>query len=256
MAKIFTCFLVVLASTISLSRAQVLNVAVGEFHPLAINNIENNGVVLELVKSAFKAEGYEVAYTFMPWARVDFFSKQGGFDAVCCWFYQEERASKALYSDVVFSYSIHFYHLKSLDFDWKKINDLKGYKIGATRSYTYTREFSEAEKNGTLDVTRQESDLQNFKMLATSRIDIFPVNSLEASYFLEKLSREFNTKRIVHHPKPLVDDEDLSVLFPATQKASEQLIEAFNRGLSSIKKSGEYDRIVQQFLTEHTNVEH
>lgn len=226
--------------------AEEVHIATGEFPPLYTEHSETNGIVLQLVSEALQTVKLEARFHFRPWARANYDAKSRRFDASCCWFAQEERAKHAHYSDPVFAYSYSFFHLRAITFDWNLVEDLTGYKLGGTGSYTYTAEFTQAEKNKIIDVQRTSSDLKNLHMLLAGRIDAFPLNT-DVGYYI--LKHEFSKKEaesITHHPKPLMYNY-VHLVAPKQSPDSLKLIDAFNRGLILLKASGRYQQLIDAY---------
>ncbi|WED23947.1 transporter substrate-binding domain-containing protein [Vibrio sp. JC009] len=225
------------------SYAEEITIATGHLPPLYCEIAPDNGRVLNIVRAAFDAVGIQVNYDFMPWPRVNYHAKSGKKDASCCWFNQEERAEHALYSEGVYAYNYSFYYLKKTDFDWDSIEDLKGFQLGGTEGYSYTPEFTAAEKAGVINVKRTSSDLKNFRMLLAGRIDAFPVNVDYANYVLKTEMSPEDVHRFTHHPNPLRVDY-VHLVFPKQNEKSARLQEAFDQGMQIIHANGVYKAIV------------
>ena len=227
--------------------SEKITIATGEFHPLYSSKNGGRGPVLQVVREAFKLASIDVGYLFLPWPRAEAYGKYGKTDASCCWFFQRERAEKALYSIEVYPYTYSFFHLKTTDFDWEYIQDLQSYRIGATTSYTYTPEFTQAEKSGKINVARINNDLSNLRKLLDRRIDIFPMNTDVGNYLLEtELSKDHDVSLVTVHPKPLVESH-VSLLFPRGVEGSKRLQKLFNQGLVDLRASGRYYEILNEY---------
>ena len=104
--------------------------------------LKNKGFALYVITEAFKREGHNVQYKFYPWKRAYDITKKGEFHATGSWGYKSDREKDFIYGDAVYDAIEVFYHLKSVSIpDWNQLSDLKAYKFGATRGYTYTTEF-------------------------------------------------------------------------------------------------------------------
>ena len=53
------------------------------------------------------------------------------------------------------------------------LDDLKDYKFGATRGYTYTKEFWQAIESKRLKVDVTDNDMQNFKNFSLAELILF-----------------------------------------------------------------------------------
>lgn len=250
--RTFYTIRVIIATAILLlsSKANCLSeeivIVTGEFPPLYTEHTKTHGVVLQIVKEVFSAVDIQVEFMFIPWARADQYAKVGGADASCCWFEQDERKKYGYYSDPIFSYSYSFFYLKSTAFDWANVADLRGIVIGATRGYTYTKEFTEAENNKILTVHRATSDIQNLKKLLYGRVQIFPLNTDVGYYLMKKEFSPEDAALITHHPKPLFK-KPIHLVFPKNAEQSTRLRSLFNKGLKFILNNGRYSQIVKEY---------
>jgi polar amino acid transport system substrate-binding protein len=143
---------------------------------------------------------------------------------------------------------LFFFHLKSNPIkDWQTLDDLKNYKFGATRGYTYTKEFWTAVESKRLQVDVTDSDKQNFKKLFAGRIDIFPSGLVNGYNFLQKEFHVGKSHLITYHSKPLSKTTG-HLAFTRSRKNSEELRQIFNQGLAELKEEGLYDEFVLDLL--------
>ena len=120
----------------------VISISTGEYPPWTSKDLKYDGFVNHVITESFKREGYIVQYKYYPWKRNYIQAKKGKFHATSYWYYSKEREKNFYYSDPVSIEKIVFFHLKLNPMkDWGTLNDLKSYRIGATREYTYTKEF-------------------------------------------------------------------------------------------------------------------
>ena len=134
------------------------------------------------------------------------------------------------------------FHLKSNPIkDWKTLGDLKNYKFGATRGYTYTQEFWAAfdSKQLTVDVT--DNDIQNFKKLFAGRIDIFPSGLVSGYRILHKEFESGKIELLTYHRKPLSHTTG-HLAFTRSRQDSGNLLQVFNHGLAKLKSEGLYNQ--------------
>ncbi len=219
-----------------------IRVATGEWKPYASKSLKHYGVCTHIITEAFALEGVKVEISFFPPPRAEAYAKIGKWDAVATFVSTPERKKVFYLSNVAYSSERVFFHLKSYSFDWDTIDDLKGIDIGATIGYKYSSMFENAEKDGKITVHRVPKNVQNFRMMLSGRIKIFPFTR-EAGYFL--LREQFGSDqavKITHHPKVL-HKADYHVGFPKISKRSQRLVELFNKGLKQLKKSGRYDQM-------------
>jgi polar amino acid transport system substrate-binding protein len=131
--------------------------------------------------------------------------------------------------------------------DWQTLDDLKNYKFGATRGYTYTKEFWQAVESKRLKVDIADSDKQNFKKLLIGRIDIFPSGLVNGYSILRKEFDASESDLISFDPKPLSKTTG-HLAFSRSRKNSETLLGIFNQGLAELKKEGLYKKFMGDLM--------
>lgn len=231
--------------------SKTVTIATGEYAPYCSSSIKHKGFVSHVISEAFGREGYRVEFDFLPWKRAKKQSRVGGYDATSWWAYNPERAENFYYSDEVVKSSLHFFYLKSknFDFDWKTLSDTAGRSIGVSRSYHYSDEFAAYRKDHPEQIEEVNDDEQNFRRLLRGRTDLFPVDVVVG---LEMLRTKFGPNvihQVAFHPRPLTSRAGF-LLFPKVKgERSEELREVFNRGLKKIREDGTYDRMYDDLLS-------
>ena len=232
----------------SASAEEIVTVSTLEYSPWTGKNLKDNGFVNHVITEAFQRKGYTVKYTYLPWQRAVIETKNGGFSALSYVYFSKDRGKEFYLSDPINEEKIVLFHLKSNPIkDWKTLDDLKNYKFGATRGYTYTKEFWEAAESKRLKVDVTDSDTQNFKKLLVGRIDIFPSSLVNGYSILQKEFVVSKSDLISFHPKPLFKTTG-HLAFTRSRKKSEDLLRIFNQGLAELKKEGLYDKFMDDLL--------
>lgn len=226
---------------------QKITLGVGEFPPYISKSMKNNGFFCQIITEVLKNNNIEVEYYFVPWSRAIKNTEVGEFHGTPGWYRTREREEKFYISEPLVNDNQTFFHLKTYAFDWKNMNDLRGITIGTTIEYNYGEEFSRALKRGIIKVDEVAYDEMNFKKLLSSRIDIFPMNTLPGYYMLHKLFKKEVVEMFTNHPKPL-RTATLHLLLSKKIKTNKQLLKVFNTGLLELKKSGKYQQYLDELL--------
>jgi polar amino acid transport system substrate-binding protein len=238
-----SCFLVSSASA-----EEIITVATLEYHPWTGKNLKFNGFVNHVITEAFQRKGYSVKFTYLPWKRGVIETKSGKYAALSYIYLSKDREKEFFLSDPISEEKIVFFHLKSNPIkDWTTLDDLKDYKFGATRGYTYTIEFWQAAKSKQIKVDVTDSDKQNFEKLFAGRIDIFPSGLVNGYSFLQKEFEAGKSNLLSFHPKPLSKTTG-HLAFTKSRNDSEKLLRIFSQGLAELKQEGLYDQFVLDLL--------
>jgi len=227
---------------------EIITVATLEYSPWTGKNLKFNGFVNHVITEAFRRQGYAVKFTYLPWKRAVIEAKKGDYSALSYVYSSKDREKEFYLSDTISVEKIVFFHLQSHPIkDWKTLADLKIYKFGATRGYTYTKEFWQAVESKQLKVGVTDSDKQNFKKLFAGRIDLFPSGLVNGYSFLQKEFDAGKSHLLSYHPKPLSQTTG-HLAFTRSRKNSENLRQVFNQGLAELKEDGLYDHFVVDLL--------
>ena len=232
----------------SVSAEEIITVATLEYHPWTGKNLKFNGFVNHVITEAFQRKGYSVKFTYLPWKRAVIETKNGQYSSLSYVYWSKDREKEFYLSDPISDEKIVFFHLKSNPIkDWQTLDDLKNYKFGATRGYTYTKEFWQALESKRIKVDVTDSDEQNFKKLFVGRIDIFPSGLVNGYSLLQKEFDAGKSHLLAYHPKPLSKTTG-HLAFTRSRKKSENLVRIFNQGLAELKEEGLYNLFVVDLL--------
>jgi polar amino acid transport system substrate-binding protein len=252
MKKLLTALIVAISClfmfSFTASAQDSVTISTGEWAPWSGKDLPHNGFVLHVVKEAFKNAGYNVQYKFYPWKRAYSMVASGKVQASAYWYESDKRKQDCYYSDKLTEEKIVFFYKKTNPMsDWKSLEDLQDYKIGASRGVTYTDKFWKLAEQGVLDLDVANDDLTNFKKLVKGRIDIFP----SAQVMGYKLLRDNFSPEVVEtietNPKPLATTTG-HLLLPKNRDDAQELLKAFNQGLQELKDSGRYDKLLDDVL--------
>lgn len=222
------------------SKPKVVRISNGDWAPFMGEKLPHHGFVSRIVAEAFALEGLQVDYSFYPWARAFAIAQQGDVDASIGWYRTPEREKDFWFSEPVFLESQVLFHLKERPLVWKKLDDLKGKRIGATIGYTYGAEFQAMEEAQAIRVERTPSDAQNLEKLLRGRVDAVVLSQAVGARLVKGMGPD-RASLITFHPTP-VNAGTLHVIFPKKSATSQDLLKQFDRGLKKLKASGADER--------------
>ncbi|MCJ8318079.1 MAG: transporter substrate-binding domain-containing protein [Colwellia sp.] len=224
----------------------VISISTFEFPPEHSKTLPHQGVVSHIIELAFAQQGIKVQWQYYPIPRAFMMAKSGRTDATASFGYSRERIKGMYISDSIITSSTYFYHLKTTTFNWTKMKDLSGLRIGVTHNLNYGDDFNNAVKEQIFTVDSSQHDDLNFKKLLAGRIDIFPMTSGIAEYSLSTRFPQGSMEQITYHKKP-VRVYDSYIYFPKTLPDSEYLLDQFNKGLKKLKEDGQYQKIMTNY---------
>jgi len=227
-----------------------LKLTTGELPPYASEQAPDQGIALDIVRRAFAASGYEVSYVFKPWMRSLEEAREGTYDGTAHWGRNPQRDVGFLISDSILTEQWVFVYRDDVaataNFEWKKLDDLATLRVGAVRFNSYTPQFWELQKSGTLKVEFAKDELTNLRLLLGGRVDVVPMERNTACFLMKT---QFTPSEVVHlraHPRLLTDQFTTHLMLSQKLPQSAQRMKAFNQGLRAVKKSSQYaERLLQ-----------
>lgn len=214
--------------------AETVRLVAGPWTPFTGDNLKNHGIAAKIVSDAFKTEGISTEYIFRPWKRAFIEADKGIYNGSILWRKTPDREEKFYYSNPVIKVEIVFFHLKTMPFEWKTLNDLKGYRIGAVNGLKYEDNFDTAMQSRFLKADYIATQEQNFKKLISARIDLTPVVRESGYATIKSILTAEEAKRITSHPLPLAT-HSLHLILTKSDPENKRILEIFNRGLAKTR---------------------
>ncbi len=215
-------------------------ISTGEWPPYTDAQRADGGLALKLVRAAFAAEGLSVEFEWMPWLRAYEYALSGKRPATAVWYYTRDRAEQLDYSTPILRHHIVIYHLASLDFDWRRLEDLSPYRIGTVLGYSYGEPFDLAADLGIVHAYPVVDGVQNLHKLLNHRIDLMVAEEGHFTRLIEQLPAQ-ERARIHRHVRPLTHLHSY-LLFSRRHPAAGELKVRFDRGLARLRAQGDLER--------------
>jgi polar amino acid transport system substrate-binding protein len=220
-----------------------LSMVTVDWAPYYGSEMKNNGVITVIVTSAFKRSGINANIKFVPWKRAMKEVEMAESDILMGAYYTDERNKSYFYSDPIYDINVGLVALKTLNFThFKELNELIPYTIGVSRGWANSKAFDQADYLNKQGATNQ---ILNVRKLFKKRIDMISISFDVFRYEVATMGSQ-RLKEVVFIKPPL----QVSSIHLATSRdhpEKENIMEAFNRGLSEIKKDGTYDAILKEY---------
>ena len=237
---------VVLSFCQALAAGEVVRISNGEWPPFTSADLPHGGILSRIVTQSFALEGITVHYAYMPWQRAYQETKQGKWDGSVGWAPTPEHSRDFYMSEPVLQIDKALFHLDSVPFDWKTIDDLRRWRLGAAAGYSYGADWDRAARNGQLNIEEVATDVANLRKLLRGRVDAVAMEVEVAEYLMHTRLTPEEAAQIRQHPRLLSRTPICLALSRALGENGPQLIARFNHGLNRLKESGSYDA----YLTE------
>ncbi|ARU56831.1 putative amino acid ABC transporter, periplasmic component [Oleiphilus messinensis] len=213
-----------------------------DYPPFYGKNLENNGPLIELISESFKNSGYQTKIIFAPWKRGMIMAEEGKeSDGVVGAWHSNERENNFIYSDPIFPNRLGFFKHKNNDVKFKSYADLvkSEYTLGTVRGYIMP---SGLEESG-IRIELVRSDIQNFKKLATRRIDLVVVDQAYAQYVLKNIP---DVESKIEWMEPALEEKQQYLIISRKAINAQQKIDDFNQGLKILRQTGKFSNIMEK----------
>lgn len=239
------------------SFAETIRFTNGEYPPYCSEHLPHYGLWSQIVSEAFALENIQVEYSFFSWKRSLMLIENGQWEGSLAFSKTPERLQTLQFSETPLGEaSVVFFHRKDVNFDWKTVDDLQGYKIGVMQGYATAEEMETLKKEGKkLNLDYATTEQLKFKQLLNRRIDIFPAVEPVGQYILRENFTPAEIAQITHHSLPW-KTKQLHVVFSKKNPRTQQLYEAYERGIKKLKASGRFDEIMRRHLNTALSPQH
>ena len=211
-----------------------------------LRNLPHKGLFNRIVKASFALEGVTATFEVMSPTKIFKLIKMGKLDASAAWTETEKRKHFAVFSTPIYlSNTVLFYRTEE-PVIWDELSVSNPVTIGITKTYFYGEEFDKAKREGLISVQEAHSNKINFKKLLGKRIDAFPV-ALAVGKDLLNLNFYKRQRQSLSYSSRSLYNEPMSVMFSKNIANNTDLVAQFNRGFETLKASGEYEKMIQEF---------
>ncbi len=233
--------------SMSMASAQTLVLAAADSIPTAfVDNGKQSGMLVDVIKEAFKRTGYPVEIAIMPWARCLAEVKAGKVDGIFSVYQTREREEFLTYADEVLITQVQAFFVRkdstiSFDGDLNKLAELR---IGVINETSYGPRLDAELKKGTFKkVDPADSASSNIRKLLNDRVDVIP----SYRHVVLDSARTLGVAGSIKELSPPIEAIPSYLAF-SNKKDRRKIIEAFNEALRSMKKDGTYDAIFNKYL--------
>ncbi len=205
-------------------------------------DLPEQGLTTALVTAAFRAGGHNAEVQFVPWSRALKEVEDGKADVVMGAYYNEERTTRYIYSDVIYYLDVGLIARPGLSKSrYDSLRELRNFNIGVTRGFANSEEFDAAQY---LNKDVASTPVLNIRKLYRGRIDMAVMNFDLFRYEAKKAGHCITN---VNFMDPPLQRQGLYVMASQNIPDGEKLMQDFNTGLVALRDSGEFDRIVSRF---------
>ncbi|RED51451.1 substrate-binding periplasmic protein [Aestuariispira insulae] len=213
------------------ARAEPIQLATGDYEPFTGPDLENGGVLTEIVQTVFEAMGRDSTVSFYPWQRAITTTQEGAFHATFPFLKNKEREQKFLFSDPIVSWESKIFIRKDTDIRYQNPESLTGLAECLPHHTAGIAEMDRLFNAGKITRMRPPSMKSCWLMIAHGRADfliedIFVARIAQRSYLGDKEGEVVPLDAVIS-----IDPGYL--MFPKSLKNSVFLRDLFNTTLNT-----------------------
>lgn len=211
---------------------------------------KQQGFMIDVARAALAKSGYTLKYMEMPWLRAIELAREGKIHGIVGAF--KDDAPDFYFPQIPFLRISPnaLFTLKESTWQYENIRSFNGMRIGVIKGYdygevmnTYIKSFSFSKTSPLTQLYGNDAVERSLKFLARKRIDIYVDAEPVFWYEAEKLGITDQVKYVGSISKP----EPCFIAFSPTLKDSEALTLALDKGVISMKQSGEIAKVAKTY---------
>jgi polar amino acid transport system substrate-binding protein len=243
--KIKTCVLILLIDIgMSMAFAQtdrLVRVVVDEWPPFGGQNLPDQGISLDVIRTALTRANYTVESAIVPWERALKGTLDGDYDALSNLFYDHELAADLTYSDPFYLTEVRFVRRAGTAHRYTNLDSLRNYSIAVGEGYLYEDGFDNADFLNKRFVT---TVTQALRMVASGRVDL-TLDSVAVIEYIVNVE-DSSLKNQIEFIPGVLKRQAMHMAVRNDYVHREALISDFNRELAAMKVDGTLDLLLKK----------
>jgi ABC-type amino acid transport substrate-binding protein len=241
----FLAIIAILLSFSNISFADTLRLGGYNKPPYMMEEGENAGICVDIIREAAKRAGYDTTYKMLPHERMLLYFSINRIDAESCVSQAWRSKYKKISVYTVVNYqtvNVVIVRKDSSITTTKNIRDFRGKTLGTILGYFFTDGFQKEFKNGNIvrdDVATQD---KNIKKLLAKRVDGVIIDRTTGFYLIKQLGFNPADFRIAYV------FETKSLLSVRIHKKRKDVIPKLNKSLRNMKKDGTIRKIITKYI--------
>ena len=212
----------------------VINLVTLDWPPYSTVNLPDGGLLSRVVTAAFDQVDIDHTIEVYPWKRALLnILNNRGFEAIFPLYDTPERRRQFLFSEPIGTSPLGFVHLRSTEFSWENLSDLKEYAVGYVKGYGYESHLVAMLESTSMNSFGMRDDETLLRQLITGHVEVAVIDHNVARYLLQNNPGLRDAENLVIYNPHLVIEQTLHVGFPPSSQGLRQR-DAFNKGLGRL----------------------
>ena len=221
--------------------------------PYNCTSKEKPGLLIKLAETIFEKSGHTIEYSVVPWKRAKRGIINGIYDGIVGMAKNETTEKLYVFPTLEMAESrFCFYAANDSQWQYTGISSLKNVRLGMINGYGYGAESAPLEKylKNNINTTRVQAVsgdhplTQLIKMILLDRLSVIVEDSMVMDHTLIQMDFQSKLKKV----GCLENVDKIHIAFSAKNPQSNEYAQTLSDGIKELKKTGEYDRIVDSCM--------
>lgn len=212
---------------------QPLTLVVDNYPPYIDELAQPQGVLTQLVQQSFQSSGVATELQFLPWQKVPEAAEKAN-SASFLWFKTTKLEQDWLFSDALIDIKQQVIGRIEQNFQPKRWDELRPYRLGVTANYFYGAEFDRIKSELRLEVA--VSDYASLQNLLSGKVDYVLMDPVVAYLLLQQMPG--STAKVRYLSKPALTAQRAYLVCSRNYLPCVDIIRRFNLGLAKQRKAG------------------
>ncbi|WP_260523661.1 ABC transporter substrate-binding protein [Pseudomonas sp. DNDY-54] len=220
--------------------AEVLTMAADCWPPYTDRRLPQDGLSVDLIRTALGRAGYEVQYVEVPWERAVLGLQRGKYDLINDW-HTVRHEDYARYSRPFMSNRVRWIKRRGDDIHYDGPESLRPYRIALSRGYAYSDELANDDQ---LNKGFATNFIQAARMLLADRVDLTLEDERTARFHFNRTLKDVS-EGLSFVPGEF-SERHLSLVVRNNHPQQAEIIEAFEREIALMVEDGTYAAIFRR----------
>lgn len=233
-----------LSLTISLAThaADVRLVTGDDYAPLTGRSLAGAGMLSQVVQAAFARSELTTSLAWQPWRRGYLATLRSEYDATFPYIRAEQREREFLYSAPLYVSEQHLFSRASDPVELEDLSGVSGRRLCQPLGWQLPASVQALVNQGILVRHSPPGLSECAQLLLLGRDDVFLADLQLGNYALQ--STEAPRLRF-HVSSSVLSRQTMHLIVPRNHPGAAELVEQFDRGLATLRASGEYQHIIE-----------
>jgi len=240
----FTSLFFLLVTLPVLAAPNRVQLAADAWPPYVDSSLPEQGLAMDLVKTALQRAGYGYNTNLVSWDRVLEGAQLGVYDVIVAAWHSKQRENFLYFSEPYFKNKILLLKNRATSIKYKKLDDLNKYAIGVIANYAYDSKFDNSRVLNKIPDTQL---IRNLIKLRQLQIDLTLDDELVLLYAMNKyMPKGAEELEFLQPPLAL---RSLRIGISKKNPNHRQIASRFDKAIQDMIKDGSYRKILEKHLS-------